>query len=271
MIDMSRVWQIPLDESIGRVLSKPIEWASNALASADAGFHHGYGDARDDIGVDTKSKTLYGQSIGYDKNHHQKAKIRKDILDHTLGNIGYGIGRIHGTISGAFDKGLADRYKHRGIDTDREGPLGFKYGTKYNRYDEDGEEGSSFSGKRPKRNKAHHEAFHPSAWQIPIYESDDECCPECQDQNIVSLGVSKSNANNLSTIPINQFGDTMNRFIGDGDDPETYNKNIPALLAAKTTNSIPDPKVINNGINKLDRADRFKLVKFNRDDQGQNG
>ena len=101
----------------------------------------------------------------------------------------------------------------------------------------------------------------------PINEGDD-CCPISSG---ISLGKPFSNANNLMSIPINQFGDSMNRFIGDGDSPANNNKNIPALLAARTAGGSPDPKVTNNGINKLVGSGKFKLLRSERDDLGPNG
>lgn len=97
---------------------------------------------------------------------------------------------------------------------------------------------------------------------------------ESGDQSGISLGVglgkAYDNGNQLYNIGINQYKDSDASFINDGDDPVTYRTNIPAIIAARMAGGSPDPKVVNNGINKRSTAAPFRLRPL-RDDLGPNG
>lgn len=97
---------------------------------------------------------------------------------------------------------------------------------------------------------------------------------ESADETALSLGVGLGKAhddgNRLYNIGINQYQDSDATFIGDGDDPATYRTNIPAIIAARMAGGMPDPKVINNGINRRSGSSPFKLRPL-RDDLGVNG
>ena len=272
----NKAW-VPQNEAVfDRALGAVPELIGHVVGSVDSGFDHGYGDARDALGVDTQARSYYGTQYGYNKKDKKKRKENMDFLDKTLGRVGYAVGRTYGAISGGADKGLGDRRKNRGMDPHKKGPLGYDIGyhDKDNKDDNNEIKNDKHYQKLKKGKKAHNESawLHPKAWEIPLVEGYGCDCCDCDGDNEgITFGVPKSNANSIAALPINQFGDTMNRFLGDGDDPETYNVNKPALLAASITNTIPDPKVVKNGINKFDKADRFKLIKFNRDDEGQNG
>jgi len=86
----------------------------------------------------------------------------------------------------------------------------------------------------------------------------------------VGLGKAYDDGTKLYNIGINQYRDSDASFINDGDDPATYRTNIPAIIAARMAGGTPDPKVVNNGINRRSTAAPFKLRPL-RDDLGPNG
>lgn len=82
----------------------------------------------------------------------------------------------------------------------------------------------------------------------------------------VGLGKAHADGNHLDQIKVNNFDHKNDaNFIGDGDDPATNKINIPAILAARTAGGDPDPKTVDNGVNKISN-DVFKLKKL-RDDE----
>ena len=86
----------------------------------------------------------------------------------------------------------------------------------------------------------------------------------------VGLGKAYDDGTRLYNIGINQYKDSDASFINDGDDPATYRTNIPAIIAARMAGGSPDPKVVNNGINRRSDAAPFRLRPL-RDDLGPNG
>ena len=96
---------------------------------------------------------------------------------------------------------------------------------------------------------------------------------DCEQSSLcmgVGLGKAYDTGNHLYNININQYHDSDASFVGDGDDPATSRTNIPAIIAARIAGGRPDPKVVNNGINKRSSSAPFKLKPL-RDDLGPNG
>ena len=66
----------------------------------------------------------------------------------------------------------------------------------------------------------------------------------------VGLGKPHDDGNHLMDIKVNDYQASDANFVGDGEEAETSKTNIPAILAAKLSGGEPDPKTVDNAINK---------------------